>query len=408
MAEFDADAFADSLPGWDPEARAAFLASLDDDEAPELPLLAESVDEMDPAMVEALMQLRDGGEPPSELAVDAKNRGNAHFKRAASTKNRLFYREAAKEYSDGLALCVAARSEADDEEDPKTRLTLHANRAACSLALKNYGECVKDCKAALAIDQHNAKAAYRLARALLGLKKHKQARDAAQWGLASAPDDKALTKTLADAQRGLTQADAYAAKVAAKHASEAATHRAVFDACDALSVRLGPAPPATGRAYDAWPFLEGGDLRVPVVFAYPEVDDAPPDLLEACAPADLMADWLLTLFPDEGGPAWDAAGAYRAPLVTCYARLRQVTGFYRGDAYAQYRARREKDGGKFDEDDKGDDAYLEVPAAAAFLDVLSHPHFILGGPLVVEVRAPSADHDGWRARTKVREMSLVA
>ena len=77
MAEFDADAFADSLPGWDPEARAAFLASLDDDEAPELPLLAESVDEMDPAMVEALMQLRDGGDPPSELAVDAKERGDA-------------------------------------------------------------------------------------------------------------------------------------------------------------------------------------------------------------------------------------------------------------------------------------------------------------------------------------------
>ena len=77
MAEFDADAFADSLPGWDPAARAAFLASLDDDEAPELPLLAESVDEMDPAMVEALMQLRDGGEPPSELAVDAKERGSA-------------------------------------------------------------------------------------------------------------------------------------------------------------------------------------------------------------------------------------------------------------------------------------------------------------------------------------------
>ena len=408
MAEFDADAFADSLPGWDPEARAAFLASLDDDEAPELPLLAESVDEMDPAMVEALMQLRDGGEPPSELAVDAKERGNKLYKRAISTKNRMFYREAAKEYSDGLALCVAARSEADDEEDPQTRLTLHANRAACSLALKNYGECVKDCKAALAIDETNAKAAYRLARALLGLKKHKQARDAAQWGLASAPDDKALTKTLAEAQRGLNEADAYAAKVAAKHASEAATHRAVFDACDALSVRLGPAPPATGRAYDAWPFLEGGDLRVPVVFAYPEVDDAPPDLLEACAPSDLMADWLLTLFPDDNGPAWDSAGAYRAPLVKCYARLRQVTGFYRGDAYAEYRARREKDGGKFDEDDKGDDAYLEVPAAAAFLDVLSHPHFILGGPLVVEVRAPSADHDGWRARTKVREMSLVA
>ena len=130
MAEFDADAFADSLPGWDPEARAAFLASLDDDEAPELPLLAESVDEMDPAMVEALMQLRDGGEPPSELAVDAKNRGNQHFKRAASTKNKLFYREAAKEYSDGLALCVAARSEAEQKEKGTLREALLERRLA--------------------------------------------------------------------------------------------------------------------------------------------------------------------------------------------------------------------------------------------------------------------------------------
>ena len=130
---------------------------------------------------------------------------------------------------------------------------------------------------------------------------------------------------------------------------------------------------------------------MPVVFAYPEVDDAPPDLLEACAPSDLIADWLLTLFPDENGPAWDTTEAYRAPVVTCYARLRQVTGFYRSDAYAEYRARREKDGGKFDQEDARDDAYLEVPAAAAFLDVLSHPHFILGGPLTAEVRAPSAD-----------------
>ena len=89
MAEFDADAFADSLPGWDPAARAAFLASLDDDEAPELPLLAESVDEMDPAMFEALMQLRDGGEPPSELAVDAKERGNAPVWKSNSDAPRI-------------------------------------------------------------------------------------------------------------------------------------------------------------------------------------------------------------------------------------------------------------------------------------------------------------------------------
>ena len=82
---------------------------------------------------------------------------------------------------------------------------------------------------------------------------------------------------------------------------------------------------------------------MPVVFAYPEVDDAPPDLLGL--PARRPTSWLTgssRYFPDDNGPAWDAAGAYRAPVVKCYARLRQVTGFYRGDAYAEYgRAARE-------------------------------------------------------------------
>ena len=102
-------------------------------------------------------------------------------------------------------------------------------------------------------------------------------------------------------------------------------------------------------------------------------------------------------------------GAYRAPVVKCYARLRQVTGFYRGDAYAEYRARREKDGGKFDQEDARDDAYLEVPAAAAFLDV-SHPHFILGGPLLGKSSAKTADHSRLRARGPrcgIRRSSLL-
>ena len=101
---------------WSAEERQAYLDSLEDDENGEMPLLAESTDEMDPALVEALMQLRDGDDAPSELALAAKERGNKHFQRAASTKNKMFYREAAKEYSDGLALCRAAAHEADDEE----------------------------------------------------------------------------------------------------------------------------------------------------------------------------------------------------------------------------------------------------------------------------------------------------
>ena len=231
--------------------------------------------------------------------------------------------------SDGLALCVAARSEADDEEDPQTRLTLHANRAACSLALKNYGECVKDCKAALAIDQTNAKAAYRLARALIGLKKHKQARDAAQWGLASAPDDKALTKTLAEAQLDLAQAGA-AAKVAAKQRGGGGDAprrlrrlRRVERAPQARAAGDGPRlrrlalSGGRGAARARRLRLPGGRRRAP-------------DLLGGLRAGRSIADWLLTLFPDDNGPAWDTTEAYRAPLVKCYARLRQVASLLQG------------------------------------------------------------------------------
>ena len=118
MAEFDADAFADSLPGWDPEARSAFLASLDDDDAPELPLLAESVDEMDPAMVEGVDAAEGRRRAASELAVVRKSRrrqrapicdcsinGSPYSPdNQRHTGNRMFYREAAKDREAAIAL----------------------------------------------------------------------------------------------------------------------------------------------------------------------------------------------------------------------------------------------------------------------------------------------------------------
>lgn len=93
---------------WTPEERERFLKSLLDDDKYELPLLAESVDEMDPDMVAALVALRDGDEPPSVLAEAAKDRGNKHFSTARKTKKMMWYKQAAKEYTDGLSLCLAA------------------------------------------------------------------------------------------------------------------------------------------------------------------------------------------------------------------------------------------------------------------------------------------------------------
>lgn len=93
---------------WTPEERDRFLKSLLDDDKYETPLLAESIDEMDPDMVAALVALRDGDDPPSVLAEAAKDRGNKHFSTARKTKKTMWYKEAAKEYTDGISLCQAA------------------------------------------------------------------------------------------------------------------------------------------------------------------------------------------------------------------------------------------------------------------------------------------------------------
>ena len=134
--------------GWSDEERDRYLQGLRDSEY-ELPLFADSVDEMDPDIVSGLQELRDE-EPPEILAEAAKARGNESFKTAVTVRNRVYYREALKQYSDAIAF--AKRSVA------------HANCAACNLALKNYGLVKRDCRHALEFDGGNLKACYRLAK----------------------------------------------------------------------------------------------------------------------------------------------------------------------------------------------------------------------------------------------------
>ncbi|KAH8068736.1 hypothetical protein JL721_6300 [Aureococcus anophagefferens] len=361
----------DMMPSWSEEERAKYLASLDDDDN-EMPLLAESLDEMDPALVEGLMQLRDGDDPPSALAAAAKDRGNAHFQRAVAVKNKLFYREAAKAYTEGFHLCLAAKHEAGDEEPLPLKATLLSNRAACSLVLKNYGSAIADCKASLAIDGQNAKCCFRLARACLGLK---------------------------------------AANKAKIEAAKLAKYAAVFDAAEAAGVRLAPSPPPGVHAYDSHPHFEGEGLRWPVVFCYPEAPAAQPDLLESVPGTDLLCDWLLTLFPEpgEGGAGLGRWRVYRATEVSVYTRLPETPSFKSAKDYADYR-QRSADGAEC-ETLEWQDAWLEVSPAATFADILSHPHYAFCGVVSLHVRpAKSELHAGWRAdlekRRKLRPLQL--
>ena len=391
---------------WSAEERQAYLDSLEDDENGEMPLLAESTDEMDPALVEALMQLRDGDDAPSELALAAKERGNKHFQRAASTKNKMFYREAAKEYSDGLALCRAAAHEADDEEPLALKATLLSNRAACSLVLRNYGSAIADCKAALKVDGTNAKCCYRLAKALLGLKKWEAAVKAAHWGLQLDPESKPLAQALKAATEGLANAREVARAKKVVHDERTKQYVAVFEAAAACGVTLGPSPAKGVHAYDSYPHVEqDGGLRFPIVFAYPEESDAQPDLLQSCPASDLLCEWLLTLFPEAGegaGPDWDEAGRYVASEVSVYARLPETPPFSNAADYAAYRRKR-ADGDDDEETLEWQDAFLQVSPAATFLDLLAHPHYAACGVVSLEVRPnASSDHARWKAELAKR------
>lgn len=152
--------------GWSDEERDRYLQGLRDSEY-ELPLFADSVDEMDPDIVSGLQELRDE-EPPEILAEAAKARGNESFKTAVTVRNRVYYREALKQYSDAIAFAKRATENELDEECASRMRQLqsvaHANCAACNLALKNYGLVKRDCRHALEFDGGNLKACYRLAK----------------------------------------------------------------------------------------------------------------------------------------------------------------------------------------------------------------------------------------------------
>ena len=152
--------------GWSDEERDRYLQGLRDSEY-ELPLFADSVDEMDPDIVSGLQELRDE-EPPEILAEAAKARGNESFKTAVTVRNRVYYREALKQSSDAIAFAKRATENELDEECASRMRQLqsvaHANCAACNLALKNYGLVKRDCRHALEFDGGNLKACYRLAK----------------------------------------------------------------------------------------------------------------------------------------------------------------------------------------------------------------------------------------------------
>lgn len=109
---------------------------------------------------------------PEEVALNFKNHGNELYAQKS-------YRDAIKAYTSAI------------EVNPKSiplRITLHNNRAACNLPLKNHGEVLKDTKAVISLVTPNEvppKTWYRAAQSLVALERWMEARDCVERGLES-------------------------------------------------------------------------------------------------------------------------------------------------------------------------------------------------------------------------------
>lgn len=388
----------DPTPSWSPEERDRFLKSLlEDDEGKEMPLLAESVDEMDPDLVAALVQLRDGDDEPLELATAAKERGNKHFATATKTKKKMWYKEAAKEYTDGLSLCRAAAETVKDrpkDEDSEAlgRLTsvLRSNRAACALALGNYGDAKRDCRDALVADPSNMKALYRLGRACVLLRQWSQAKQTAEWAFSldpSSPEFKQIAKV---ANEKLEEAE-----------RQRLAHVDFFESFARMDVKIA-AP--RNRSSDDGPKTP---TDWPVVIEYPEAN-VPFDYVEAVHTDTHLFEWLLHLFPEENCPPWDSSSLYHASNLAAYVKQPRKLDrhlFQNAEAYAEYKTSGSQIGRKVedeDSDNEDDAVYLEVSPAATFREIVTHRQFAMNGPLKLQLRPRgTVEHDSWRRQVNI-------
>ncbi|KAL1409510.1 HSP70/90 co-chaperone [Vanrija albida] len=124
----------------------------------------------DDYVLEALKTLVFDGDG-DEVALNFKNHGNELYSQKS-------YKDAVAAYTQGLDA---------HPSDPKLRATLLNNRAACNVALRNYGQVLKDTSAIIALaatrgEPAPPKALYRAAQALVALDKWDEAEDVIQRG----------------------------------------------------------------------------------------------------------------------------------------------------------------------------------------------------------------------------------
>ncbi|SCV03209.1 LAME_0H08592g1_1 [Lachancea meyersii CBS 8951] len=165
-----------------------------------MPFFMKTLDETDGeggqnTELEALKALAYEGEP-HEIAENFKKQGNELYKAKR-------YGDARELYNKGLDV---------DCEVAEINESLHSNRAACELELKNYRRCINDCKLALQINPKNVKCYYRVARAFHSLDRADEAKQTVQFALQLDPENKALGALFEKIRKREEEVQAYEAQ----------------------------------------------------------------------------------------------------------------------------------------------------------------------------------------------------
>lgn len=244
--------------------------------------------------LEALQALLYDG-TPEENARNFKENGNEAYKAKK-------YQDAWVFYTKGLDLKCA---------DAVLNAQLLSNRAAVSLAVRNYGFALRDAAKAITLDPELIKAYWRAAKAALELKKVEEATVFAKRGLEKAPENTDLLSIIEQAARVQAQLEADNAKREAhlaqgKQLVEAFSRRGVVHQADAEKHALSELPPGIFGSTPPKARFGKGKLTLPIVFMYPTLGQF--DLIEAADESTCLMDHLSEMF---ASPApWDPERLY--------------------------------------------------------------------------------------------------
>ena len=355
--------------GWGPGEKEAYLEKiLDDDFIP--PMFASTVEEVEKSgLQDAFTSLIYDGESPTSLMLQFRKKGNEAFANGKrnQTGNAQYFRDAINHYHEALAwakkiepLQAGDLAQADTDEPTytaaeldKERSAICANIALMHLQLKNWGHVRDESKAALAWDETNVKAWYRLAKAFQNLQAWEQAGEAIDKGLAvpGQADNVDLRKLQTLLESRVSKARKQRQQRERARAERVARVKEVWKYCKEKKLKLGRVNLVSTVTDDeedddeqgddsrwhqhlpnsgALPRKIHGEWNWPCMFLYPSHRQS--DFVQEFAESDMLAVRMAEMFPEpevegqETAMPWDYNNEFICSNLAVYFEIHSLDG----------------------------------------------------------------------------------